>query len=244
MEDTSTAVSIVLTLLDSPNPHLLRALPRVIDALQSLTSCTVSICPARPPIPSLVEPDVLVCVQPGQDRLKVFSSSFFPWLRYLLCQLTPSTSADQSAVAPVSLLRVPPFFISLIGVLSHTDLIPDADAQYALGHADSRGRVGVISTLRLVQSLSGNEMTSDQPSDAFIFALTKLLLHEIGHTVGLKHCSLPPSKCRMAPATVPTDLTHPTITQLSFCYDCESLFRQRKTSFLLEYQRNSMPHPS
>jgi archaemetzincin len=99
----------------------------------------------------------------------------------------------------------------LLGV-AHSDLyVPSMN--FVFGEARLPGRVGVISTYRL-KSQSG-----DGP-DLFHERVAKEAVHEIGHMVGLKHCSKKPCVMHFSRGLSDTDLKSPDL-----CEDCQSHLR-------------------
>jgi archaemetzincin len=82
---------------------------------------------------------------------------------------------------------------------------------HVMGTAQLRGTVGIASTHRLRPEFSG-EAADPQ---ALRLRILKEVLHELGHTLGLVHCSL--SWCVMSASLLPE---HVDVKDPSFCVSC------------------------
>lgn len=102
----------------------------------------------------------------------------------------------------------------LLGVAAFDLYVPGMN--FVFGEARCPGRVAVISTRRLKPS------TRNVPR-LFGGRVLKEAVHEIGHTLGLKHC--PDTLCVMhfSEHIGDTDLKH-----VVFCEDCRSYLKRRK----------------
>ncbi len=99
----------------------------------------------------------------------------------------------------------------LLGVANFDLYVPDMN--FVFGEARLPGRVGVISTRRL-KSRSG-----DNP-DLFQIRVAKEAIHEIGHMIGLKHCSKTSCVMHFSQGISDTDLK-----SLDLCENCQSHLR-------------------
>jgi len=99
----------------------------------------------------------------------------------------------------------------LLGVTSSDLYAPGMN--FVFGEARSPGRVAVISTYRL---------TPREPDEADLFQsrVLKEAVHEIGHMVGMKHCSKVTCVMHFSERLADTDLKGP-----DFCEECESDLR-------------------
>jgi archaemetzincin len=96
----------------------------------------------------------------------------------------------------------------LLGVASLDLYVPNMN--FVFGEARLPGRVGVISTWRL-------EPQSRQQDDLFRDRVVKEAVHEIGHMVGLKHCSDNTCVMHFSERLADTDLKSPNL-----CNNCQS----------------------
>jgi archaemetzincin len=83
---------------------------------------------------------------------------------------------------------------------------------FVLGEADSGGRIAVISLHRLQGRFYG---IPDDPA-AFLDRAAKISIHEVGHLLGLTHCTA--ATCPMHPAASVEDLD---LQAGTLCEDCE-----------------------
>jgi len=99
----------------------------------------------------------------------------------------------------------------LLGVTSHDLYVPGMN--FVFGEARSPGRVAVISTHRLIPG-------KPDESDLLEKRVLKEAVHEIGHMIGLRHCSKATCVMHFSERLSDTDLKSP-----NFCEDCESHLR-------------------
>ncbi len=96
-----------------------------------------------------------------------------------------------------------------IGV-SHVDLFLPVFT-HLFGYALLGGDAGVVSLFRLRPEFSG-----DEPDPATLMdRLVKEVLHELGHTLGLRHCPVP--WCAMNPSRLPEEVD---LKDESYCEPC------------------------
>jgi archaemetzincin len=99
----------------------------------------------------------------------------------------------------------------LLGVVSLDLYVPNMN--FVFGEARLPGRVGVISTCRLKpQSLHETEILHDR--------VVKEAIHEIGHMIGLRHCSNATCVMHFSERLADTDLKSPDL-----CKNCQSKLR-------------------
>ena len=108
----------------------------------------------------------------------------------------------------------PPHAEKVVGITDVDLFIPILTFVY--GEAQLGGTAAVVSTARL---LSDNGF---RPDPALLTArLQKECLHELGHTFGLLHCTLP--TCVMARSVT---LAQVDMKESTLCHDCESRFAE------------------
>ena len=89
---------------------------------------------------------------------------------------------------------------------------------YIFGQAQFNGRTGIVSTFRL-----RNELYGMQPDEDLLFErFKKLIIHELGHTFGLKHCHIP--SCVMLSSVYVEDLDQKSAT---FCHNCKEFLTNK-----------------
>jgi archaemetzincin len=87
---------------------------------------------------------------------------------------------------------------------------------YIFGQAFLNGRTGIASMHRLK-----NEYYGMKPNKFLLFErFKKEIIHELGHTLGLKHCYLPP--CVMQSSTYVEDIDQ---KESGFCPQCLAMMR-------------------
>jgi archaemetzincin len=101
----------------------------------------------------------------------------------------------------------------LLGVTSLDLFVPDM--KFVFGEARSPGRVDVISTIRLRPKNSSE-------TELFRERIVKETVHEIGHMIGLKHCSVTRCVRHFSERLTDTDLKSPDL-----CRSCQSQLRAR-----------------
>jgi archaemetzincin len=84
---------------------------------------------------------------------------------------------------------------------------------YIFGQAYLNGHTGIVSTYRLKNELYGLEPNNNLLLDRF----KKVIVHEIGHMFGLKHCHTP--SCVMLSSTYMEDID---LKNLSMCAKCHA----------------------
>lgn len=99
----------------------------------------------------------------------------------------------------------------LLGVASFDLYVPNMN--FVFGEARLPGKVGVVSTCRL-KPQSANEIS------IFHDRVVKEAVHEIGHMVGLKHCSKVSCVMHFSERLADTDLKSPDL-----CENCQSQLR-------------------
>lgn len=82
---------------------------------------------------------------------------------------------------------------------------------YIFGQAFLYGRTGIASIFRLRNELYGMQQDNDLLLDRF----TKVVIHELGHTFGLKHCHTP--TCVMISSTYVEDIDQ---KSSGLCHKC------------------------
>ena len=102
----------------------------------------------------------------------------------------------------------PSFDGSLLGVTSFDLFVPGMN--FIFGEARLPGRVGIISTHRLKSQSPGHP-------DIFRDRVIKEAIHEIGHMLGLRHCSDSVCVMHFSEHIRDTDEKYPT-----FCEKCQS----------------------
>lgn len=90
--------------------------------------------------------------------------------------------------------NLPDDAVCLVGV-TMADLYPGPDWNYVFGEADLRRRVGVYSLVRYFPEFWGDVPTPANGTLALRRTLT-VVVHEIGHTFGIEHCTS--FECNMA----------------------------------------------
>ena len=114
-----------------------------------------------------------------------------------------------------SVSRRPPDASKLLVLTEHDIFIPMLSFVY--GQAQLSGPVAVLSLARLRQEFYGLP-----PNPAlFLLRLRKEVLHEIGHTFGLTHCT--DSLCTMS---LSTNIQQLDLKQGVFCEDCALLLSE------------------
>jgi archaemetzincin len=96
---------------------------------------------------------------------------------------------DQLAVRPILkalLKRVPDNAVAVLGVACK-DLYPDQSWNFVFGQATLSNRVGVFSLARLFPTFHGEPSAPAREHRGLLRAM-KVLSHETGHMLGLKHC--------------------------------------------------------
>ncbi len=106
--------------------------------------------------------------------------------------------------------KVTPDSLKVIGI-THVDLFIPV-LTFVFGEAQLGGQVAVVSTARLRQEFYG------LPADEFVLEerLYKEVIHELGHTFGLVHCSL--NKCAMY---LSTSIKFIDLKSSGFCRECQ-----------------------
>jgi len=99
----------------------------------------------------------------------------------------------------------------VLGVIAFDLFVPGMN--FVFGEARCPGRVAVISTHRLSADRSGDP-------DVFESRVVKEAVHEIGHMLGLKHCSEPSCVMYFSERLADTDRKSD-----SFCSECGSKLR-------------------
>jgi archaemetzincin len=99
----------------------------------------------------------------------------------------------------------------LLGVTTKDLYVPGMN--FVFGEARSPGRAAVISTYRLMP-------IKPDETDLLQSRLLKEAVHEIGHMVGVKHCSKVTCVMHFSECLADTDLKGP-----DFCEDCQSYLR-------------------
>jgi len=84
---------------------------------------------------------------------------------------------------------------------------------YIFGQAIYRGNSGVVSLYRLRNEQYG----LDADNELLAFRFRKVIIHELGHTFGLKHCLVP--NCVMRSSTYVEDIDQ---KQKHFCVHCQN----------------------
>ena len=87
---------------------------------------------------------------------------------------------------------------------------------YIFGQAIYRGNSGIVSLYRLRNEQYGLESDNELLTSRF----RKVILHELGHTFGLKHCIVP--NCVMRSSTYVEDIDQ---KQRHFCTKCQQILR-------------------
>lgn len=114
-----------------------------------------------------------------------------------------------------SLARRPPQAAKLLVLTEHDIFIPMLSFVY--GQAQLSGPVAVLSLARLRQEFYG--LPANPP--LFLLRVRKEVLHEIGHTFGLTHCTDP--LCTMS---LSTNIQQLDLKQGAFCDDCAVLLTE------------------
>ena len=107
--------------------------------------------------------------------------------------------------------KAPEDAIKVIGMMRVDLYIPILT--YIFGQASLHGNTGVVSLYRLRNEHYGLEPDYDLLIDRF----SKVIIHELGHTFGLIHCSNP--VCVMRSSTYVEDLDQ---KEKTFCYRCRA----------------------
>lgn len=100
----------------------------------------------------------------------------------------------------------------IIGLLPVDIYIPILT--YVIGQAAFKGTAGVVSSFRLKNELYGLKQDNDLLFNRFL----KEVLHELGHSFGLRHCISP--VCIMRPATYVEEVDE---KNPAFCMKCRNL---------------------
>jgi archaemetzincin len=104
---------------------------------------------------------------------------------------------------------LPPPAVKRLGV-THVDLFLPVFS-HLFGYALLEGAAGLVSLYRLRPEFSGDEPAPE----VLVERLVREVLHELGHTFGLKHC--PVSWCVMNPSRVPEEVD---LRDDSYCEPC------------------------
>jgi archaemetzincin len=118
---------------------------------------------------------------------------------------------DANAVLKMISEIAPREALKAIGMLRVDLYIPILT--YIFGQASLNGKVGVVSLYRLRNEHYG--LPSDY--DLLIERFSKVIIHELGHTYGLIHCSNP--VCVMRSSTYVEDIDQ---KEKEFCYRCRA----------------------
>ncbi|MEO8659130.1 MAG: archaemetzincin family Zn-dependent metalloprotease [Bryobacteraceae bacterium] len=121
----------------------------------------------------------------------------------------------------------PPGVDRFIGITSLDLCIPMLT--FVFGQAQFEGRLALVSTARLDPRFYG--MPADLP--LLLNRAAKELLHEVGHTFGLVHCS--DSTCVMS---LSTGIQHVDLKRDAYCPDCAAQLGE-----LQRTNENSLEHP-
>ncbi|MCK5134577.1 MAG: archaemetzincin family Zn-dependent metalloprotease [Bacteroidales bacterium] len=90
---------------------------------------------------------------------------------------------------------------------------------YIFGQAALNGNSGIASLYRL-----RNELYGIQPDNALLIdRFSKVIIHELGHSFGLIHCTYP--VCIMRSSTYVEDLDQ---KEKHFCYNCQAELNRKK----------------
>lgn len=101
--------------------------------------------------------------------------------------------------------------LKIVGLFSVDLFIPILT--YIFGQAFLDGRTGIVSVYRLKNELYGIEPDEQRLRERF----KKVIIHELGHTFGLKHCHTP--SCVMLSSTYMEDIDQ---KDINLCVKCRS----------------------
>ncbi len=102
----------------------------------------------------------------------------------------------------------------LLGLAAFDLYVPGMN--YVFGEARCPGRVAVVSTRRL-------KPTSNAKTALFSDRVLKEAVHEIGHTLGLRHCPDPLCVMHFSEQISDTDRK-----SARFCADCKAILKRQK----------------
>jgi archaemetzincin len=128
---------------------------------------------------------------------------------------------DANALLDMISKKTPGDALKVIGMVRVDLYIPILT--YIFGQASLNGKTGVASLYRLRNEHYGLE--SDH--ELLIERFSKVIIHELGHTFGLIHCSNP--VCVMRSSTYVEDLDQKNI---NFCYRCQTELKRIEHLFL------------